>query len=205
MTESYDRQDETDWEALNRASRQTLNEEAAAFRAQHAQEEPTELPDPAKVLAEECRSWLRAVTEYRASVPNPSSSAPHTAVYDALAKASAHLDRIETLLSLAIGFKGACETKARKLEAEADDAWDDQAAKEKRYGRREFQGAQETYAYWRLACREPRKRARQARELADAASDTERRIRLHYYGLDGLRQDLSRRLTALMRQTDMER
>jgi hypothetical protein len=169
----------------------------------HEPEEP--LPDPAAVLVEECKGWLKTAMKYRAAARVPSSSAPHTAVYEAMVSASGHLGHIETLLSMAIGLKGACETKARRLEAEADDAWDDQAMKEKRYGRREYEGAQERYAYWRLACRDQRKRARDARALADTASDIERRIRLHYYGLDGVRQDLSRRLTALMRQTDMER
>jgi hypothetical protein len=166
-------------------------------------EEP--LPDPAAILAEECKSWLRQAMELRARVPSPPSSAPHTTVHEALVLARANQDRIETLLSMAIGFKGACETKARKLEAEADEAWDDQAMKEKRFGRREFEGAQERYAYWRIACREPRRRARSARELADTASDTERRIRLHYYGLDGARQDLHRRLTVLRLEDSMER
>jgi hypothetical protein len=205
VAEPYDRQEETDWDAIQRASQQTLNEEAAAMRAQA---EPAEVPQPgpAAVLAGECQRWLSAAMELR-TVPSPPVGAPPTTVYEAMVTAGAHLDSIETLLSLAIGFKGACEVKAKSLERAADDAWDDQAAREKQrgsYGRREFEGAQERYAYWRLAVRGQRKRAQAARELADTAADTERRIRLHYYGLAGARDDLSRRLTALTKQMNME-
>jgi hypothetical protein len=205
MSEPYDRQEETDWEGLQQAAQQTLNEEAAAFRAQQALEEEPPPLDPAVVLAEECRGWLQATMELRARVPNPPPTAPHTVVHDALTTARAVQDRIETLLSLAIGFKNACEAKARMLENAADDAWDDQAKQEKRYGRREYEGAQERYAYWRLACRTQRKDARDARELADIASDVERRVRLHYYGLDGARDDLGRRLAVLRMENSMER
>ncbi len=178
------------------------------FQAQNDQAEaPPAEEDAAGTVLRLAQSWLYEAMDLRAGVPCPATGAPHTVVYEALVTARRVQDRVETLLSLAIGFKGACEIRARQLEAEADDAWDDQAEAEKKrgtYGRREFEGAQERYAYWRLAVRVQRHQARVARELASAAGDVERRIRHHYYGLDGARQDLSRRMTALMRQTDME-
>jgi hypothetical protein len=196
--EPYDRQDEQDWDALAQASRQALSEEAAAFREQHAAEQEP-LPDPVAVLAAECQGWLSQALSLRAAVKVPPASAPQATLYEAMVTAGAHLDTMETLLSQAIGFKGAAEIGAKAAEAAAEDAWEDQAGKEKQRGSygREYQGAKERYAYWSLATRQERSAAREARRLADVAGDVERRVRLHYYGLLAAHDALSRRLAAV--------
>lgn len=163
-------------------------------------------PDSAGTIKEQGQAWLNEALELRAvAVPPP--TAHHTVVHERLVEARGNLDRLETLLSLAIMTKTANVARARMLAEAADDAWDSHAEAAQRSRRRaDFEGAQERYALWRLATAPERKEARNAQLLADFTADVERRIRLAYYGLDGARQDLLARLTKYLPwENSMER
>lgn len=164
----------------------------------------TDIDDPLAAIRAQCNTWLAEAFRLR-QVPNPSDTAPPAAVHRALVQARAHLDTLETYLSTALAFKAVTATNARRQEEAAEDAWDAKAGETRRQMRREFEGAQERYAYWRLDTREQRKAARQARAAADIAADAAERIRLAYRGLDGLRSDLGYRLRYLQWESALER
>lgn len=136
-------------------------------------------------------------SQLRRQVPNPSVAATMDVLHAALQTARGCQDRIETIMVQAIALKNATEARALDLEEAADDAWDDQANKDRRAMRREFEGSKERYAYWNLAIREQRARARTARRVAQAVAGAENCIRKYYYGLDGARLDLHKRLSAV--------
>lgn len=170
-----------------------------------AEEQPAEaLSDPIAAIREQCNSWLASAFQLR-QVRNPPDTAAPAAVHQALVQARAQLDTLETVLSTALAFKAVTATNARQQEDIAEDAWDDKAGEGRRQMRREFEGAQERYAWWRLDTRDQRRAARQARAAADVAADTAERIRIAYRGLDGLRADLNARLKYLQWESMMER
>lgn len=162
------------------------------------------LDDPAGVLRRQCEEWLATARDLRYNAPWPRSSATPSQVSEALVEARASLDRLEVVYSAVIGLRSATATQARVLEQAADDAWDDRANAERRTARREYEGPRERYAYWELDIRPQRRRARDARDLADYVKAACDRVELAYRGLDGLRRDLAARLTHLRWETSME-
>lgn len=139
----------------------------------------------------------------RVFVPPPVVAGPDE-LAERLQDARARLDRLESLLVMAMTLKDALAVSARKLEQAADDAWDDEARATSPRPR-EFEGAQERYAIWRFKVRRQRDAARVLREAADWAASCERRIERMYRGLDGSRLDLHRRLGAIAYERHLER
>lgn len=158
----------------------------------------TEEPlDPTAAVLGQCQAWLSEARELRA-VPNPSVAATLDPLHQALVTARGNQDRLEEILLRAIALKAATAVRAKELEEAAEDAWEDQANKDRRTMRRDFEGAKERYAYWSIAIREQRGRARLARKAADIADSTETSISKLYYGLDKARLDLHKRMSAVL-------
>lgn len=155
------------------------------------------------VLRDKCAEWLAAAYALRKS-PWPGKGASPFAVSEALVQARANLDNLETIYGHIMALRAASEAKARELEVKASDAWDKEANDHRREPRREYEGSQERYAYWRLATRIQLLEARDAREFADFVKGTYDRIKLCYDGLNELRRDLASRLTHLRWEKSME-
>lgn len=137
--------------------------------------------------------------------PPPVESATPPQLHTALVRIRGQLDRLEVIWITAIMDRDRVQAQARHLEQVADDAWDDQATKRPSpASRREFEGAQERYAVWRLKVRSQREAARVARDCADVLASAERSIQAMYRGLDSSRLDLHRRLSALAFISSME-
>lgn len=163
------------------------------------------LDDPVAAVRAQCDQWAQAAMALRFDPDRwPVSAASPSDVKDALVQVRSRLDQLEGLLANVISFKGATAAQARDLEQQADDAWDDQAEAERRRPRPEYQGSKERYAYWNLATRVERGRARQAREMSDYARSTFDVIRLVYDGLNETRRDLVTRLGHARWETHME-
>jgi hypothetical protein len=175
----------------------------AFFDMLHAAEEAE--PDPAAAVRAQCDQWAQAAMQLRFAPDRwPSAHASPTDVKNALVDVRGLLDQLEGLLANIVSFKGATAAQARDLEQQADDAWDEQAEAERRRPRPEYQGSKERYAYWNLAIREQRARARQAREMADYARTTYDVVRLVYDGLNETRRDLASRLTHFRWESHIE-
>lgn len=156
-----------------------------------------------EIIREQCQDLLARAVEARAYTPPGREAGPYD-LRGGLVTARGQLDRLEFLLIQAITLRDALVVRAAKLEQAADDAWDDEARKHR--GRTpEFEGAQERYAAWRIKVRKQREEARLAREGADWAVSTERRIDRMYRGLDGSRQDIHKRIAALAYENHLDR
>jgi hypothetical protein len=156
-----------------------------------------------ETVRDQCQGLLSEAAEMRAFEP-PVRGAGADELADRLQRARAQLDRMESLLVMAMTLRDALVVEARRLEQAADDAWDDEARKNRgRAG--EYEGAQERYAVWRFKCRTLREAARTIREAADWAASAERRIDRMYRGLDSSRLDLHKRIGAMAYETHLER
>jgi hypothetical protein len=168
-----------------------------------------QLDDPHAVIRQQCADWVQAAQLLRFADKHeiwPGSEASAHEVAAALTRARSRLDQVESFLASAIALKAGTAEQAKKHEQAADDAWDDQADAERRSRapRPEWQGAKERYAYWSLAIRDQRRRARQSRELADHVRCTYDLIKLAYDGLNETRRDLASRLSHFRWETHME-
>lgn len=188
-----------------------MNEADEFFGLLEGAEEPDAAPgeddDPQAVVRQQCGQWVQAAQELRFTdlqIIFPSAEASPHAVNAALVTVRTRLDQVEAILSAALTLKHGTAEQAKKLEQAADDAWDRQAQAERNRPRPEFQGSKERYAYWNLAVRGERTRAREARELADYARGVYDLIRLAYDGLNETRRDLAARLTHARWEIHME-
>lgn len=164
-----------------------------------------DLQDPRTIIRQQCELWLEAARRWRFDdMPRPNAQASPAQVANALVDVRARLDSVEVILGSVMSTRSATAMQARELEQAADDAWDRQAEAERRRPRPEWQGAKERYAYWNLAIRTERQRAREARALADLLRDTYDRVRLSYDGLNDTRRDLTTRLTHARWEIHME-
>jgi hypothetical protein len=106
------------------------------------------------------------------------------------------LDTLEVLLDKAVMLKNGAVSNAREKENAYQDAWDKKADTARR-GTREYEGAQERYAWYRLECKALLDASRLAQRIQEMTRDAEERIRLAYQGLDKLRQDMNYALREL--------
>jgi hypothetical protein len=172
---------------------------------QSVPEEDDPLQDPAAVFRQQCALWEEAASRCRFhELTRPGPETSPSVVMEALVQVRARLDTIEVVLGQVMAVKAATAAQARNLEQAADDAWDRQAEAERRRPRPEYQGSKERYAYWNLAIRAERARAREARDLADFVRATYDRVKLHYDGLNETRRDLAARLTHARWETHIE-
>lgn len=160
-------------------------------------------PDRSDQIAALGNPWLAEVAELRA-VHVPSAAAQPPEVHEALLTARGGLDRVEEILAMAMVLRSGAEARARELTEAADDALDTAlVARSKRA--REFEGARERQAAASLDTLAERRAARSAGKAADLAASIEKRIRLHYYGLVKLRDELADRLRHASWESNLDR
>lgn len=163
------------------------------------------LADASAMVRAQCEGWLQQAFALRFDPDRwPPSSAPPNDVKDALVQVRASLDQLETLLANVMMLKAGSAAGATQAENAADDAWDRQAEAERHRPRPEYQGSRERYAYWNLAIRAERARARDARDLANYVRGAADVIKLVHDGLNETRRDLAARLTHARWEIHME-
>lgn len=169
-------------------------------------------PDRFEEIRALSNGWLAEAAELRAlrvdgedtprGIYDPAAS--HPQVHEALVIARACLDRLETIFEQAMVLKAGAEAKARELAETAEDALD-KAVADRSKRARDFEGARERLADAGLAALKPRAAARDAAKVADLAAGVERRIRLRYYGLVKLRDELADRLRNVAWESNLDR
>lgn len=125
-------------------------------------------------------------------------------VYEALVTARACLDRLETILEQAMVLQAGAAAKAKELAETYEDVLD-VAIRDRAKRARDFEGARERLADARLAALGAMKPARDAAKAADLAAGVEKRIRLRYYGLVKLRDELADRLKNMSWESNLDR
>jgi hypothetical protein len=148
-------------------------------------------------------AWLGETEKLRA-VEVPDVSAPPPEVHKALVEARGNLDRLEEILSLAMVLRSGAEARAKDLTEKADDDFDTAlVARSKRA--REFEAGRERQAQASLDTLPQRHTARSAARLSATAADIEKRVRLRYYGLVKLRDELADRLKHTSWESNLDR
>jgi hypothetical protein len=147
--------------------------------------------------------WLAEVAELRAvEVPGVSAQPPE--VHKALVEARGGLDRVEEILAMSMVLRSGAEARAKDLTETADEELDKAiVARSKRA--RDFEGARERLAMASLDTLSERRAARTAVKAADLAVSIEKRVRLHYYGLVKLRDELADRLRHISWERSLDR
>ena len=160
-------------------------------------------PDRIAVIQELVHPWLAEVAKLR-DVEVPGVSAQPPEVHKALVEARGGLDRVEEILAMAMVLRSGAEARAKELTEKADDDLD-RALVARSARAREFEGARERLAAASLDTLAERRAARSAVRAADLATSIEKRVRLHYYGLVKLRDELADRLKHLAWETHLDR
>jgi hypothetical protein len=158
------------------------------------------------------KGWLKEAEELRAlqldDDPAPPGiydpDAPRPQVNEALVMARACLDRLETIFAQASVLKSGADAKARDLAEKYEDKLDE-SIRDRAKRAREFEGARERLADANLAALKERAAARDAAKAADLAAGVERLIRLRYYGLVKLRDELADRLKNTAWESNLDR
>jgi hypothetical protein len=157
------------------------------------------------VYYEQLQRWLKEAGELRV-FDVPDTNAAPSEVHEAIQVLRGNLDRLEGILADVTALKIANRAAQRAREEEAQDAWDKQADIESRAAvRREFEGAEERYARWRLSTLPQLQAVRQARVLAEFSAQTEARVAIMFRGLRDVREELLVRLKYLQWESAMER
>lgn len=162
--------------------------------------------DPTDAVREQCAEWLREALALR-RVEIPASNAPPQQFYETLLETRQRLDRVETLLGLAMGLRGSTARRRNDLHDVTEDAWDSAASTSRQHRpvTKEFEGARERYADWNLTVLPQRMEERQMQRIRDQAKETEDRIKLVHDGLRDVRQDCLRAVGYLQWESSLER
>lgn len=138
--------------------------------------------------------WAAEMAELRdVKVPPANAEAPE--MYDALLDLRGKLDRAERIVAESSWDRARARRKARRLAAEADEAYDQELTRMGKQGARpEYEGAQERYAQARVNTLDSRRAARTAERVADIADAGHERLRGSYFAMRDIREEL---LTAL--------
>jgi hypothetical protein len=147
--------------------------------------------------------WLAEVAELRdVEVPDVSAQPPE--VHKALVEARGGLDRVEEILAMAMVLRSGAEARAKDLTEKADDALDTALVARSRRAR-DFEAGRERLAMASLDTLAERRAARSAGKAADLSVSIEKRVRLHYYGLVKLRDELADRLRHTSWESSLDR
>lgn len=146
-------------------------------------------------LQAQLTEYIEKTLELRYSIQIPSYDADVTTIHTQLINSQIKLSEIERYLSSAIRAKAASDRKIFVVKMEFQEAWDKAIVKvNSRPTLNEYATGKEKAAEANLATLELSRKLRKEEELQSFAVETVDVIRLHYYGLDKVRQDLRKRL-----------
>jgi hypothetical protein len=146
-------------------------------------------------LYQQLTEQIEKVIQLRFSVYVPNFDAPITDVHSAFVNLSPTLSEIEKQLALAMRIKALADRKVAAFKMQYQEEWDKVIVKPvKKFAVNEYSTGKERAAEANLATLETARQLRREEELQAFADEAVNVIRLHYYGLDKVRQDLRKRL-----------
>jgi hypothetical protein len=146
-------------------------------------------------LQEQLSNFIDQAIEIRFETEVPSYDANITEVHRTLIEAQINLAKLERLLSNAVRAKSALDRKVSWLKLSFQESWDRAISNSnKRPTLGDYATGKEKAAEANLATLEGARVLRKEEDLQAFATEAVDVIRLHYYGLDKLRQDLRKRL-----------
>jgi len=146
-------------------------------------------------LQTELTKYIEAVIQARFEFQNPDFSADVVEIHSALVAVQEVLTSIENYLSRSMRAKSAADRRVSLFRMQWQEVWDKaivNAGKRPSFG--DYSTGKERAADANLAAFEEARQLNQAEELLSFANEAVDIIRLHYYGLDKIRQDLRKRL-----------
>lgn len=164
----------------------------------------TPAEDPAAVLRGKLAGWAKESAELR-KFSRPPHEATMDQVHAAVVDARARLDRLEEIRTATGAVKRATMGGQLAAEERARDAWDACADRDKHTQVRDYEGAEERYARWRLATIELIRAARIARTLAEQAAQVADDVTTRYFGLQGTQREMLESLKYLQWESHLER
>lgn len=148
-----------------------------------------------ETLQNQLSEYIEKTLELRYSIQVPSYDTDFVEVHRIMLKSQELLSAIEQYLSKAIRAKAAADRKIFVARMAYQEGWDRAIIKvNSRPTLNEYASAKEKAAEANLATLEHARVLRKAEELQSFAAEAADVIRLHYYGLDKVRQDLRKRL-----------
>lgn len=149
------------------------------------------------------RGWITEGVALRAGAQLPDAPTPGPAeLREALVDCRGRLDRVDELLVFSTRLKAAASRHAVSSRAAHEDKWDQAAA---RVPAIEYQSSRDRAAQLNLLIVATTRAARQADEQLSLATEAYEVLRTLQRGLDGLRMDLHRMLTAITFESGLER
>lgn len=146
-------------------------------------------------LQQQLSEFIDKAISIRFETEVPSYDADITEVHRTLIAAQISLSKLERLLSESIRAKAAMDRKVSWLKLSYQESWDKAISNShKRPTLGDFATGKEKAAEANLATLEAARLLRKEEDLQAFANEAVDVIRLHYYGLDKLRQDLRKRL-----------
>ncbi len=146
-------------------------------------------------LQNQLSEYIEKTLELRYSIQVPSYDTDFIEVHRVMVKAQELLSSIEGYLSRAIRAKAASDRKIFVARMAYQEAWDKAIIKvNSRPTLSDYASAKEKAAEANLATLDYARVLRKEEELQSFAAEAVDVIRLHYYGLDKVRQDLRKRL-----------
>ena len=157
---------------------------------------------PLEQLQKELTGLIETSIDVRFNFQQVDPGADPVTVHNAMVKAQTLLSALENYLSSAIRAKASAERRVAKFRMAHQEKWDRAiVATNKRPTLSEYATGKEKAAEANLATLEEARTLRREEELLSFANEAVDIIRLHYYGLDKIRQDLRKRLD--FAQTDL--
>lgn len=152
-------------------------------------------------------SWTAKAIELR-QFKVPLATAPVHDVSEALLTVRGKLDGMEELYSNAVAMRGTVRRGEAAARDKVSDAWDGEYERRKTTGRfhtEDFRSGREKEAEINLAIRTVRTDAREMRELLDAVTECAERIRIKYFALRDIREELLQRGRAAAFESHLDR
>ena len=166
--------------------------------------QPLGSPEEEEVKAR-CRAILAEVRRLR-QFKRPAHGAPGEDVHQALIQVRGNLDQMEELLAQLMDLGTSAKIVAAEQEDLRQEAWDEQATAPAKPGSgAEYQGKEERYARWNLDTIRQARAARQARRVSDFITGIEKQVRVFYYGMTGLQDELKATLRYLPWEDNLSR
>lgn len=152
-------------------------------------------------LQDKLESYIEQTLETRFEFEYPDFSAGPVELHSALVSIENGLSTIEKYLSNSIRAKALLDRRETHAKMVWQEAWDRAiSAVNKKPSFGDYATGKEKVAEANLATLEEARVLRQVQEVHSFANEAVEVIRLHYYGLDKVRQDIRKRLD--MSQTD---
>lgn len=138
----------------------------------------------------------------------PLATAPPADVLERLVEVRGKLDGLEEIYSQAIALRGTVRRGDNAAKDKERDAWDEEYQRRKQAGRfhdSDYKSGREKEAEINLAIRPVRLSSREIRDLLDAMNEVLDRLRVKYFALRDIREELLQRGRAVTFESHLDR